>query len=157
MTANATPPGRRAARFADRLRAAPLGKPAGGLTATWIASRLVLAAVVALVGWFAFWGVVRTCACTPLPSFPVSPIEGIVVSVDSTGLGQVRGFDLRSKSGTTHFQIGSLENPTEFTPGHLAEHQATSSPVRVYFRVEDGGHSAVVYRLEDAVLPTPSG
>jgi hypothetical protein len=156
MTDDATPPGRRAARFADRLRSDPLGRPAGGVTLAWVASRLVLIAVILLVAWFAFWMVVRTCACTPLPNFPPSPVEGIVVSVDSAGLGQVRGFDLRSDAGTTHFQMGTLENPTDFPPGHLAEHQATSSPVRVYFRVEGGGTVALVYRLEDAILPPSS-
>ena len=46
------------------------------------------------------------------------------------------------------FKIGTLENGAEFPPGHLAEHLATSSPVRVYFRAE--GPDLVVYRLEDA-------
>ena len=70
---------------------------------------------------------------------------------DAAGLDDIRGFDLRPTGSPFAFSfvLGILENPTEFPPGHLAEHQATSSPVRVYFRREaDGRH--VVYRLEDA-------
>ena len=79
---------------------------------------------------------------------------GIVVSVASTGLTSVHGFTLRTTSGETlEFTLGDLENPTQFAPGHLAEHQATSSPIRVSFRLENG--SRVVYRLEDAI-PTAS-
>jgi hypothetical protein len=51
-----------------------------------------------------------------------------------------------------------LENPTEFPPGHLAEHLASSEPIRAYFREADG--KRVVYRLEDVprppVTPAPS-
>ena len=44
--------------------------------------------------------------------------------------------------------VGTLENGVEFPPGHLAEHLASSSPLRVFFRPE--GDRLVVYRLEDA-------
>jgi hypothetical protein len=54
-----------------------------------------------------------------------------------------------------------LENPLDFPAAHLAEHVASSEPVRVYFRVE--GSALVVYRLEDAsasasaaTAPSPS-
>jgi hypothetical protein len=78
-----------------------------------------------------------------------SPVDGVVIAVDAAGLGDVRGFTLRTNGGFAFdFVLGTLENPTGFAPGHLAEHQATSSPVRVWFRVEDGRR--VVYRLEDA-------
>ncbi len=46
------------------------------------------------------------------------------------------------------FRIGVLENGAEFPPGHLAEHLASSTPVRVFFRVE--GPDLIVYRIEDA-------
>jgi hypothetical protein len=83
-----------------------------------------------------------------------SPAEGVIVAVDASSLSAVRGFTLRTAGGAAfEFQLGVLENPTEFPPGHLAEHQATSAPVLVYFRVEGGRR--VVYRLEDA-LPSPS-
>jgi hypothetical protein len=83
-----------------------------------------------------------------------SPVEGVVVSVDAAGIGDVRGFTLRPANSPFSFGfiLGTLENPTEFPPSHLAEHQATSQPVRVYFRTANGIHTA--YRLEDAA---PSG
>jgi hypothetical protein len=91
-----------------------------------------------------------TCACTPVPTPDVaSPVEGVVIAVDSAGLGQVRGFTLRTDGGfAVVFTLGTLENATEFSPSHLAEHQVSGEPVRVYFRLLDGEHEA--YRLEDA-------
>ena len=73
----------------------------------------------------------------------------MVVAVDASSLTDVRGFTLRTSGGLAFtFTIGTLENAPEFPPGHLAEHQATSAPIRAYFRVEGGVR--VVYRLEDA-------
>jgi hypothetical protein len=95
------------------------------------------------------------CGCAMYPS---SPVDGVVVGIDSAGLGQVRSFQLRvaNEGGTISLALGPLENATQFPPGHLAEHEATASPVRAYFRVSAG--SLVVYRLEDApVAPSPSG
>ena len=98
-------------------------------------------------------------ACTNQPSAAASPdvtspAEGIIVAVDAASISDVRGFTLRTPAGAVlEFKLGALENPTAFPPGHLAEHQATSSPVLVYFRVQNGGR--VVYRLEDA-LPSSS-
>jgi hypothetical protein len=78
-----------------------------------------------------------------------SPIDGVLTDIDSEGLTQVTGFTIRANDGRSiTFKIGTLENGAEFPPGHLAEHLATSSPVRVYFRAE--GPDLVVYRLEDA-------
>jgi hypothetical protein len=82
---------------------------------------------------------------------PASPIDGVLTHIDSTGLTQVTGFDMRTNDGQDYaFTIGTLENGNQFPPGHLAEHLATSSSVRVWFR-EDGGN-LVVYRLEDTPL-----
>jgi hypothetical protein len=103
------------------------------------------------------------CGCQPLSSTPpvqtpdvVSPVEGVIVSVDASGLADVRGFVLRVSGGFAFdFVLGPLENPTEFPPGHLTEHLATSQPVRVYFLVQGG--ERVVFRLEDAMSsPAPS-
>ena len=80
-----------------------------------------------------------------------SPVDGVVIAVDATGLTQVRGFTLRPTNGgpfSFSFVMGPLENAAEFSPAHLSEHLATSEPVRVWFRVENG--ERVVYRLEDA-------
>ena len=78
-----------------------------------------------------------------------SPVVGQLVKLDSAGLTKVTGFRLRTDDGKElDFRIGILENGAEFPPGHLAEHMALGTPVRVFFR--DEGGERVVYRLEDA-------
>ncbi len=80
---------------------------------------------------------------------PPSPVEGILVSIDSTAITQIRGLTLRTASGQTiDFTIGTLENAVEFPPGHLQEHLAATAPIRVFFRAESD--RLVVYRIEDA-------
>jgi hypothetical protein len=80
---------------------------------------------------------------------PGSPAEGVLVDIDSAGLADVDGFALRLGDGrTVAFRVGILENGDEFPVGHLAEHLATSAPVRVSFRSE--GPDLVAYRVEDA-------
>lgn len=86
---------------------------------------------------------------SPSQEVPGSPIAGVVTSIDSAGLDQVRGFTLQSMNGTSFtFVIGVLENGADFAPGHLTEHMASAAPVLVFFKVVDG--KFVVYRLEDA-------
>lgn len=80
-----------------------------------------------------------------------SPVDGVVIAVDAVSLTDVRGFTLRPTNGggfSFVFKLGPLENATEFSPSHLKEHQASSEPIRVWFRVENGEH--VAYRIEDA-------
>lgn len=78
-----------------------------------------------------------------------SPIVGVVVAVDSAGLTNVKGFTLRDEAGLSYlFTMGPLENATEFSPSHLAEHMASSEPIRVFFRTQE--NELLVYRLEDA-------
>jgi hypothetical protein len=106
----------------------------------------------------AAWLSIFVLACGPTASrspsiqpstIPSSPIEGVVVSIDSAGLTDVTGFSLRTPDGRTYmFKMGQLENGTEFPPGHLAEHRANAEPIRVTFRVEGG--TLVAVRLEDA-------
>lgn len=108
----------------------------------------------------ALLGALLVAACGYVSSPPptpgvVSPVVGIVIAVDSFGLADVRGFTLRPSDGggfNFGFKLGPLENATEFSPSHLAEHMASSEPIRVYFRTENGEH--VVYRLEDPATPT---
>ena len=74
---------------------------------------------------------------------------GVIVDVQSEGLDRVSAFTLRPLDGKLiEFSIGVLENGTEFPPGHLPEHQATSTAVRVWYREEAG--LLVAFRLEDA-------
>jgi hypothetical protein len=92
----------------------------------------------------------------PLPTIGItSPIDGVVIEVDAASLSDVRGFTLRTRDGANlSFVLGVLENAAAFSPSHLAEHQVSSEPVRVYFRTENGGR--IVYRLEDASDPSGS-
>lgn len=107
---------------------------------------LTLAAIVLLVA------VAATLAggTTRDPEAPQGEqVVGVVTSVDSAGLTDVRGFTLRSQDGRDlAFRIGVLENGAEFPPGHLAEHQTLRTLVRVWYRSE--GEELVAFRLEDA-------
>jgi hypothetical protein len=88
-------------------------------------------------------------ATSPSQEIPGSPIAGVVTSIDSAGLDQVRGFTIQAMNGSSFtFVIGVLENGADFAPGHLTEHMASAAPVLVFFKVVDG--KFVVYRLEDA-------
>lgn len=92
-----------------------------------------------------------TTAPATSPAGPVSPVTGVLLAVAAEGLTQVKGFRLRTDDGQEMaFDIGTLENGVEFPPGHLAEHLASSSPVRIFFRAEND--RLVVYRIEDAAL-----
>ena len=76
-------------------------------------------------------------------------MTGVVVAVDSQGLADVRGFTLRRPGGElVEFRLRALQNATEFAPSHLAEHQATAEPVRVWWRMEGADRLAI--QLEDA-------
>jgi hypothetical protein len=78
-----------------------------------------------------------------------SDMTGVVVGVDSGGLADVRGFTLRRPGGElVEFSLRALQNATEFAPSHLAEHQATAEPVRVWWRMDGADRLAI--QLEDA-------
>jgi hypothetical protein len=90
-------------------------------------------------------------ACGPGPATTPdvgSPIDGVVTSVDVVSLTDVRGFTLQAGGSSIEFKLGVLENATSFSPSHLKEHQASSEPIRVWFRME--GAERVAYRIEDA-------
>ena len=95
-------------------------------------------------------GAVYLLGGTSGPPPGTTSVDGVIVGVQSDGLTQVRSFDLRATGGEQlQFGLGALENGVEFPPGHLAEHQLTAVPVRVWYRTgSDGGLLAV--RLEDA-------
>jgi hypothetical protein len=98
-------------------------------------------------------------APTPIPSAAgssqgalTSPVEGVPIDIEAEGLTQVTAFTIRTDDGEQlRFVLGPLENATQFPPGHLAEHLAGSTRIKVFFRPEGGDE--VAYRLEDA--PTP--
>jgi hypothetical protein len=82
----------------------------------------------------------------PAPGRPdnLPTIDGIVTSVDSAGLGNVKGFRLRTADGRTlSFGLDLLRDGVQFPPGHLTEHLATSSPVRVWYQGSDDQLQAV--------------
>ena len=111
---------------------------------------VILALVASAVGGCGAIDVATTTAPPPGSLAPlVSPVTGVLTHIDSQGLSKVTGFVLRTPDGReTTFEIGILENGDQFPPGHLAEHMANTSPVKVWFR-DDGAGRLVVYRLED--------
>ena len=111
---------------------------------------LALIGFVAVVGTVA---IVLSGTGSPDPDGPrdATAAVGVIVGVESTGLDAVTAFALRTTDGTIlDFTIGQLENRAEFPPGHLAEHQATGAPVRVWYRME--GEERVAVRIEDAIV-----
>ena len=114
-----------------------------------LAARGLVALVLLAVG-LAACGDSGVTASPPVGSLPpvTSPVTGRLTHIDAEGLTKVTAFRLRLDDGREiDFEIGVLENGAQFPPGHLAEHMANASPVRVFFR-DEGGH-LVVYRLED--------
>ena len=109
---------------------------------------LVLILVVAITGGAALF-LSDTSRTDPAGPPDTTAVDGVIVAVDSAGLSDVRGFTLRRPGGEILvFRLGELENGDQFPPGHLAEHQATAAPVRVWYRMEGSERFAV--RLEDA-------
>jgi hypothetical protein len=103
---------------------------------------MLLAVVIAVIA-------VAVAAATILGG-PGRRVEtGIVVAVEASSLSDVQGFSIRTADGrTVDFRVGTIENPTQFPPGHLAEHKVSLVPIRVTFVQESGGPVAI--RLEDA-------
>jgi hypothetical protein len=75
-----------------------------------------------------------------------------VLSVDSAGLTDVRGFTLRTSEGEVlAFRIGTLApGPETFPAGHLREHLSSAAPVEVRYRRE--GETLFAIRLRDAEI-----
>ena len=117
--------------------------------------RLRIVAVAALATILGGCGSPSPSVTPGVPTPPPSPVDGIIVAIDGSGLSDVRGFTLRLVDGSTiAFRLGQLENPTQFPPGHLKEHEATSVAVRVFFVIGPDGPTA--YRLEDAPGASPA-
>ena len=127
--------------------AAP-GPSRGRRAFQWLSLFAVVAIPLAAIVWLAAAPAACACSGSPVP-LPPSPVEGVVIAVDSAGLGQVRRFELRlDGGGVIGLTLGPLENAAEFSPSHLGEHLASSEPVRAYYRLVEG--VPTVYRLEDA-------
>jgi hypothetical protein len=108
---------------------------------------LVLLLVVGFTGGAAL--ILGGTGPAPEPSGGGSFMDGVVVGVDAQGLGDVRSFQLRRVDRVVVvFQLDRLANGDQFPPGHLAEHQATAQPVRVWYVME--GEQRFAVRLEDA-------
>lgn len=116
---------------------------------------------IALASVFAIALALAGCSAAPSPSpsvgpsptsvlgRPESPVVGVVLEVNASSLSDVAAFTLRADDGRSwEFELGPLENATEFPPAHLHEHQVTSTPVRVFFRSEPS--RLVAFRIEDA-------
>lgn len=116
---------------------------------------LAVAAAVAACGAPSGSGVPPGSTFAPGRPVPTSPVEGVVVRVETTGLNDFRGFQLRTDTGDVHvFTLGRLENAAEFPPNHLPEHMAAADRLRVSFEVVDG--ALVVHRIDHA-YEDPSG
>lgn len=115
---------------------------------------LLVFVVLGVIGYVGYRAATEEPAATP-GALPASPITGVVIAVDSQGLGQIRAFAIQLSDGSAFdLTMGPLENAIEFSPAHLAEHMATREPIRAFYRLEAG--VATVYRLEDASATAPS-
>ena len=80
---------------------------------------LVLVVVIAITGGAALL-LSDTSILDPDGPSDTASVDGVIVAVDSAGLGDVPGFTMRRPGGETlEFRLGELENPTEFIPRHL--------------------------------------
>jgi hypothetical protein len=118
---------------------------------------LVLVIVIGLTGGAALL-LSGASPIAPGPPSDAATVDGVVVAVDARSLTDVRSFAVRTGDGRVLlFGLAELANGTQFPPGHLAEHQATATPVRVWYR--DDGSSLEALYLEDAPVqaqPTAS-
>ncbi len=73
---------------------------------------------------------------------------GIVVGVESPGLGRVDSFQLLTRAGERlTFETSSLQFRSEFPASHLAEHQVIGDLIVVTYRQE--GDRLIVTQLDD--------
>jgi hypothetical protein len=88
---------------------------------------------------------------------------GIVVDIDTLGLGRVQAFTLVTQAGETlvfDVTAGTDLSTGGFPPDHLWEHLATGVGVAVAYRTE--GDERIAIRLDDAewiggsAAPTPA-
>jgi hypothetical protein len=110
--------------------------------------------LLALVGFIAIAGTAAFLLGSTEIRDPAVPsgaatVVGVITHIDQQSLDTVTGLTLRTTDGQTlDFVVGELENRVEFPPGHLATHQATGQPVRIWYRLQ--GSERVAYRIADA-------
>ena len=110
---------------------------------------LTLVIVIALTGGLAILLGGGSTILAPTPPADAATIDGVVIAVDAKSLTDVRSFALRTTDGRVlTFGLTDLENGAQFAPGHLAEHQATAIPIRVWYR--DGPTMLEAVFLQDA-------
>ena len=73
---------------------------------------------------------IAACSSEETPDAGSQSLTGVVVDVDSEGLGDVRRFTLRSEGRNLAVHLDE-ETDLAFPAGHLNEHLATADPVRV--------------------------
>lgn len=136
-----TPPGA-PARARSPAPDAPVDRATRNLFAVLLVGIIVLTGGAALI-----------LGGTP-PTDPGAPpgtsaTVGVIVGVQAESLTHVRSIQLRTTAGEVlEFDLSALENGDVFPPSHLAEHQVTSEPVRVWYRDEGGTRFAI--RVDDA-------
>lgn len=76
-----------------------------------------------------------------------SEVTGVVVDIESAGIGDIRGFKLKDGANTYDVVIDP-DTEYEFNLGHLQEHLSGSVPIKVELEERDG----VLYAetIEDA-------
>jgi hypothetical protein len=109
---------------------------------------LVLVGFAAVAGSAAFL-LGSTAIRDPAIPSGAATVVGVITHLDQQSLDSVTGLTLRTTDGQiVDFVVGPLENAAEFPPGHLATHQATGQPVRIWYRMQ--GSKRVAYRIADA-------
>jgi hypothetical protein len=105
--------------------------------------------VCAWVGLAALVVVLGACSRPGSSGEPRAPAQvvGVVVDVESAGLGEVESFTV--KDGDETFEIFIDAGATySFPPSHLYNHRATSQPVRV--RMIERSGRLLATSIEDA-------
>ena len=91
-------------------------------------ARLAAAAVALLVS-----------ACSPGPTGPTSPVDGIVTEVNAPALDRVESFTLRLDSGE-ELTFAVAPGDPEVTAADLREHRNFAFRLRVFFSRDESGN-----------------
>ena len=87
---------------------------------------------------------VAVVACEPT----LQQVDGVVIEVDSPGLGQVDGFVLATGDGERlTFDTTELEFRSEFPASHLTEHKVIGDVIEVTYKTD--GDRLIVTQLDD--------